>query len=87
MHDPEKLIALFRKDHAQTKAFSLPAETVCASVPKSGTEAFSFAQFRPTLLTSAAKWLMTQNNPLMIRARHWIFLLVLPMFRLSIIGA
>jgi hypothetical protein len=31
--------------------------------------------------------LMAQNNPLMIRARHWKFLAVLPMFRLSIIGA
>jgi hypothetical protein len=39
------------------------------------------------LLTAAAKTLMTQNNPLMIRVRHWIFPLVLPMFRLSIIGA
>jgi hypothetical protein len=48
---------------------------------------FLFAQFRPALLTATAKTLMAQNNPLMIRARHWIFLLVLPMFRLSIIGA
>jgi hypothetical protein len=39
------------------------------------------------LLTAAAKTLMTQNNPLMIRARHWKSLVVLPMFRLSIIGA
>jgi hypothetical protein len=47
----------------------------------------SFAQFRAPLLTAAAKILMAQNNPLMIRARHWKFLTVLPMFRLSIIGA
>jgi hypothetical protein len=38
------------------------------------------------LLTAAAK-ILTQNNPLMIRTRHWKFSIVLPMFRLSIIGA
>lgn len=32
-HDPRKRISLSRKDHAQTKAFSIPAETATASVP------------------------------------------------------
>jgi hypothetical protein len=39
------------------------------------------------LLTAAAKTLTVQNNPLMIRARHWKLPSVLPTFRLSIIGA
>jgi len=54
---------------------------------KAGTEAFSFAQFRFDLLTAAAKKNSSANNPLMIRTRHWKFPIVLPMFRLSIIGA
>jgi hypothetical protein len=39
------------------------------------------------LLTAAAKALIDQNKPLMIRARHWKSFLVLPTFRLSVIGA
>jgi len=39
------------------------------------------------LLTTAARTLMTQNNPLMIRTQYWKFPIVLPTFRLSIIGA
>jgi hypothetical protein len=43
--------------------------------------------FVRNLLTAAAKMLMAQNNPLMIRAQHWKFPIVPPMFRLSVIGA
>jgi hypothetical protein len=38
-------------------------------------------------VTTRFKNAKAQNNPLMIRKRHWKSLIVLPMFRLSIIGA
>jgi len=58
----------------------------CASVPTSGTEALFFA----VPIGSAdgcCQTLTTQNNPLMIRAQHWKFPIVLPTFWLSVIGA
>jgi hypothetical protein len=39
------------------------------------------------LLTAAAKRLENQNNPLMVRHRHWKSFSVLPTFQLSLIGA
>jgi hypothetical protein len=42
---------------------------------------------RSELLTAAAITPSGANNPLMIPARHWKSFIVLPMFRLSIIGA
>jgi hypothetical protein len=61
----------------------LPAKRPAPPFRKPGTEAFSFQKFRPALLTVAAN----TNNPLMIRTQHWKSLIVLPTFRLSVIGA
>jgi hypothetical protein len=37
--------------------------------------------------STSLEYATAQNNRLMIRAQHWKFPIVLPMFRLSIIGA
>src|SRR4051812_28621865 len=65
----------------------LPAKTPAPPFREPGTEAFYFCGSYDGPADCCYQKKDSPNNPLMIRTRHWKSLVVLPMFRLSIIGA